>query len=97
MKNGEILSQINQILRVKNDRRFRQPKRPLPQNDKIWFPTPETCQNPENLPPLQRKIFDIISELQQRGSLKPQSNEKDKETFLKQLEWSRSSLNPLDC
>ena len=51
MKNGELLNQINQILRVRNNRSSRQPKRPSPEYDKIWFPTPETCQNPENLPP----------------------------------------------
>ena len=93
MKNGEILNQINQLLRVRNNRGLRQPKRPLPEYDKIWFPTPATCQNPEYLPPLQRKIFDNISELQQRDSLNPQSNEKDKEIFLKQFDWSKSSLN----
>ena len=56
-------------------------------------PYPETCQNPENLPPLQRKDFDNISELQQRHSLKPHSNKKDTETILKQFDWSKSSLN----
>ena len=93
MKNGDILNQINQLLQVRNNRSSRQPKRPSPEYEKIWFPTPETCQNPENLPPLQRKIFDNISELQQRDSLNPQDNEKDKETFLKQFDWSKSSLN----
>ena len=93
MKNGEILNQINQLLRVRNNRGIRQQKRPLPEHDKISFPTPETCQNPENLPPLQRKNFDNISELQQRDSLNPHSNKKDKETFLKQFDWSKSSLN----
>ena len=83
MKNGEFLNQINQHLRVRNNRGIRQPKRPLPESDKNWFPTPETSQNPENLHPLQRKIFDNISDLQQRDSLNPQSNEKDEETFLK--------------
>ena len=78
MKSGEILNQLNQLLRVRSNRGNRQPKRPLPQYGKIWFPTPETCQNPENLHPLQRKSFDNISELQQRDSLNPQSNEKDK-------------------
>ena len=93
MKNGELLNQINQILGVRNNRSSRQPKRPSPEYDKTWFPTPETCQNPENLPPLQKKNFDNISDLQQRDSLNPQSNEKDKETFLKQFDWSKSSLN----
>ena len=93
MENGEIFNQINQLLHVRNNGGSRQPKCPLPDYDRIWFPTPETCQNPENLPPLQRKIFDNISELQQRDSLNPHSNKKDKETFLKQFDWSKSSLN----
>ena len=93
MKNGEILNQVIQLLRVRNNRGIRQPKRPLPEYDKIWLPTPGTCQNPENLHPLQRKIFDNISELQQRDSLNPQSNEKKRETFLKQFDWTKSSLN----
>ena len=93
MKNGELLNQINQFLRVRNNRISQQPKRPSPEYEKIWLPTPETCQNPENLPPVQKKIFDNISELQQRDSLNTQSNEKDKETFLKQFDWSKSSSN----
>ena len=57
MKNGELLNHINQLLRVRNNRSSRQPKCPSPEYDKIWFPTPETCQNPENLPPLQKKYL----------------------------------------
>ena len=91
MKNGELFNQIHQLLRVRNNTSSRQPKRPSPEYDKIWFPHPETCQNPENLPPLLRKVFGNISELQQRDSLYPHSNEKDKETFLKQFDWSKSS------
>ena len=92
MKNREFLDQLNKFLRVRNNRGFRQPKNPPTDYDKIWFPTPETCQNPENLPPTQRKIFEKTSELQQRDSLNTQANEKDKKTFLKQFDWSKSSL-----
>ena len=45
---------------------------------KFWFPTPETCQIPDNLPSLQRKIFDNIADLQKRDHLDPQNNEHDK-------------------
>ena len=38
-------------------------------------------------------MFDNISELQRRDSLNPQSNEKDKEAFLKQFDWSKSLLH----
>ena len=81
LTNGEILSHLNQLLRVRNNRSSRRPKRPSPEYDKNCFPTQQTCQNPENLPSLQKKIFDNISELQQRDSLNPQSNEKIKKHF----------------
>ena len=58
------------------------------------FGFPQICQNPDNLPPLQRKVFDNIAELQKRDLLDPQSNEHDKKTFLAQFVWSRSALNP---
>ena len=92
-KNGEVLNQINQLLRVGKNRRVRQPKRPRHENHKIWFPTPETCQNPEDLPPLQTKFFDNVSDFQQRDPLNPQSNENFQETFLKQFDWTTSSLS----
>ena len=94
MKIGEVLRGMNQLMRVGKTRGGRQPKRPPPEYDKIWFPTPEICQNPDNLPPLQRKIFDNLAELQKRHLLDPQSNEHDKKTFLAQFGWSRSALNP---
>ena len=81
MKSGEILNQINQRLPVRDNRSSRKSKPPSPEYDKIWFPTPETGQNPENLLPLQKKIFDNFSGLQKRDSLNPQSNGKDKETI----------------
>ena len=65
IKDGEIFNSINEILSTRNVHGKNQPKRPPPDYDKIWFPTPETCQNLENLPSLQRKIYDNITELQQ--------------------------------
>ena len=60
--------------------------------DKICFPTPETCPNPEKLPSLQRKNDDNITELQQRDTLNPQQTSRDQETFLQQFDRSRSAL-----
>ena len=77
MKDGEIFNSINQILSTGNVHGKNQPKRPPPDYDKIWFPTPETCPNPENLHSLQRKINDNITELQQRDTLDPQQNSGD--------------------
>ena len=71
MKDVTVLNGINQIICTgKNDGK-NQPKRPPPENDKIWFLTPETCQNPENLPPLQRKSYDILTEIQKSDTLDP--------------------------
>ena len=42
----------------------KQPARPAPEYDKLWFPTPETCTNPANLSPLQREIYDQILRFQ---------------------------------
>ena len=92
MKNGEILKEINQLLRVGKNSGGKQPTRPPPDYEKIWFPTPETCANPESLPPLQREIFDNIAEQQNRDSLNPMTNANDKETFLNQFNWYKSSL-----
>ena len=89
MKNCGTLNQTSQFLPVRNNRGIRQPKRPPPGYDKIWFPTSKTYRNPENLPPLQRKIFENISELQQRDSLNPQAKEKGEGTFPKKLDWPK--------
>ena len=92
MKDGEIFNSVNQILSTGKVHGKSQPKRPPPDYDEIWFPTSETCPNPENLPSFQRKIYDNITELQQRDTLDPQQNSGDRETFLKQFDWSKSAL-----
>ena len=92
MKDGEIFNSINQILNTGKVHGKNQPKHPPSDRDKIWFPTPETCPNPQNLPSLQRKIYDNITELQQRDTLDPQQNSRGRETFLQQFDWSRSAL-----
>ena len=92
MKDGTVLNGINQIICTgKNDGK-NQPKRPPPEYDKIWFPTPETCQNPENLPPVQRKIYDQLTEFQKSDTLDPVKSTADREKFLKQFNWSKSAL-----
>ena len=50
MKDGEIFNSVNQILSTGKVHGKNQPKRPPPEYDKIWFPTPATCPNPEILP-----------------------------------------------
>ena len=74
LKDGEIFKSIVQILGTGKLHGRNQPKRPPPDYDKIWFPTPKTCPNPEHLPSVQRKIYENITELQQRDTLDPQQN-----------------------
>ena len=92
MKDGTVLNGINQIICTgKNDSK-NQPKRPPPEYDKIWFPTPETYQNPENLPPVQRKIYDHLTEIQKNETLDPIMSTANREKFLQQFDWSKSAL-----
>ena len=37
--------------------------RPEPEYEKLWFPTPENCHEPEILPKLQKRTFYSIQEL----------------------------------
>ena len=92
LKDGEIFNSVNQIYSTGKVHCKNQPKRPPPHYDKIWFPTPETCPNFENLPSLQIKFYDNITELQQKDTLDPQQNSGDRETFVKQFDWSKSAL-----
>ena len=92
MKDGKIFNSINRIMSTGKVHGKNQPKHPPPDYDKIWFPRPETCTNPENLPSLQRKSYDNLTELQQRDTLDPLQNFGDRETFLQQFDWSKSAL-----
>ena len=92
MKDGEIFNSLNQILSAGKVHGKNQLKRPPTEYNKILFPTPETCPNPENLPNLQRKVYYNITELQKRDTLDPQKNSGDRDAFLEQFDWSRSAL-----
>ena len=92
MKNGEVLREISQLMRVGKTRGGRQPIRPPPEYDKIWFATQLACQNADDFPALQRKTFDNIAGLQKRDLLDPQNNERDKKTFLASFDRLLSAL-----
>ena len=68
-------------------------KRPKPEYEKLWFPTPETCPNPDSLPPLQREIFDQIQHFQGLEKIDPKANEVHKQTFLANFNWDKSVLS----
>ena len=88
---GELFFSINQILNAGKIHGKSHPKCPTTNYDMLWFPMAEMCPNPENLPNLQRKIYNI-TQLQKRDTLNPQKNSEDRETFAKQFDWSLSAL-----
>ena len=90
-ENNSII-EINQLIQDYCRQGKNQPSRPAPEYDKLWFPTPETCDNPDQLPPLQREVYDQILKLQQAERLTPAQNEDDREQFLEKFPWQKSAL-----
>ena len=63
------------------------------ETDGFWFPTPETCSNPETLEGINKKIYNAIAELKKAESLSPHSPA-DKRRFLSQFQWRGTLLTP---
>ena len=55
---SDDIVEINQLVQDFPFHGKSQPQRQQPEYSKLWFPTTESCSDPENLPPLQREIFD---------------------------------------
>ena len=66
--------------------------RPPPDYSKLWFRTPETCNDFSNLTPLQRELYDQILQLQRQEKMDPKNNEADKLEFLKKFSWDTCVL-----
>ena len=64
-----------------------------PGYSKLWFPTPESCNDFSELTPLQREIYDQILQLQRQEKMDPKNNEADKLEFLKNFSWDTCVLN----
>ena len=88
-------STINQLIRDENFVGPLQPPKPEPDYKTFWFPTPETCDDPSQLTPIQREIYDQILRLKQLETRDPRNNEKDRREFLDQFPWDKSVL-PLE-
>ena len=88
----DIENGLNQLIQIEcsNDE---SKKRPGPEYEKLWFPTPETCPNPHLIPPLQREIFDQIQHFQGLEKIDPKVNEVHKQTFLANFKWEKSVLS----
>ena len=85
--------EINQLIQDFCRQGKNQPPRPAPEYEKLWFPTPETCNNPDQLQPLQKEIYDQITRLQHAEKLNPSKSEEDRYQFLEKLPWQNTSLN----
>ena len=60
--------------------------------EKFWFPTPETCQNLELLPQIQRDIYDQILHFPSLEKIELKMNLQDRLTFIKNFKWKNSVL-----
>ena len=62
---GEVFQGINQLVQCEDKIKVRQPQKPKPDYNNLWFPTPETCDNPEQMTPIPRKIYEQLYHFQQ--------------------------------
>ena len=70
-----------------------QPHRPKPDYKKFWFPTPETCKQPERLQGVEKRICDELSKLQELDQIEPQTNQSYRTKFIQRSKWKDSVLN----
>ena len=91
MRNHDNLeAEINQLVQTEV---IGSPKsRRKPEYDKLWFPTPETCSDPENLSPLEREIYDQFSYFKSLEKIDPKIDPSQKEKFLENFNWENSVL-----
>ena len=93
LKNPDAtIAEINQLIEDETRRGKSQPSRPPPEYHKLWFPTPETCEEPETFTPQQRQIYDEILKFQQMDRIDAINNPTDKETFSSKFQWHDSVL-----
>ena len=57
MEKAVVSREIIQLIRMRKTKAGKQPQRPFTEYDKIWFPTPEICQNLNNSCTLLRNFF----------------------------------------
>ena len=82
---------INELIQQSCDSQQPQMKHEL-EYEKFWFPTPETYQNPELLPQIQRDIYDQILHFQGLEKLEPKTKCQDRLKFIKNFKWENSVL-----
>ena len=87
---NDLETDLNQLVQVDLSNKK---TRPSPEYNKLWLPTPETCSNPENLPPLHRKIYEQIKHFQSLEKHDPK-NDCEQKKFLQNFKWENSVLTP---
>ena len=61
--------------------------------DAFWFKTPESCENPEFLTGIEKRIYDEILECKRQAAKNPLNNEANRTEFLSQFSWKDSVLS----
>ena len=51
--------------------------------DKRWYPTPDTCDDPDKLNKIERRIYDEIIQLREAEKLDPTRDDDQRRAFLK--------------
>ena len=59
-----------------------------------WYPTPETCSEPDKLNKIERRIFDEILALRELEKLDPVRSHDERVKFLQNFKWAKSLLSP---
>ena len=59
-----------------------------------WYPTPETCSDPNKLNAIERRIYDEILALRELEKLDPSQSDEQRMNFLKNFNWDESLLTP---
>ena len=65
---------------------------PSATNDKRWYPTPETCDDPDKLNKIERRIYDELIRLREAEKLNPTCDDEQRQAFLKNFSWDDSIL-----
>ena len=75
----DLTAYLNELLRT---------SKPEQQDNTFWFPTPENPGKPEDLTPIQTRIFKELNELKDKEKLNPQDSTESRNKFLKQFDWT---------
>ena len=70
----DFVQEINQLTIDKKFNSDSQPPRPQPEYEKFCLPTPKTCQHPERLHGVEKRIYNELSKFQELDKNDPKTN-----------------------